>query len=69
MLESPGFTFDEKDKEARTAGELFKRIKKAHYNVNIGHKERNEQKRKIIEGLAVSPEERQMKARAPAGTG
>ena len=49
MLEIPTLKFDEQDKEARTAGQLFKRIKKAHYNVNIGHAQRDEQKRKLQE--------------------
>jgi hypothetical protein len=69
MLESPGFTFDEKDKEARTAGELFRRIKKAHYNVNIGHKERDEQKRKIMEGRGTDDGEKKQATQIPAATG
>jgi hypothetical protein len=52
LLESPGFTFDPKDMTAKTAGELFARIRKAHYNVNIGHEQREEQKRKLLEGQA-----------------
>lgn len=60
MLESPGLLFEEKDKEAKTAGELFKRIKKAHYNVNIGHELREEQKRRILEDqfTTTAPEQR-----------
>jgi len=69
MLESPDFTFDEKEKEARTAGELFRLIKKAHYNVNIGHKEREEQKRRIIESHSVDSEEARAKESGPAATG
>jgi hypothetical protein len=53
LLESPGYVFDDKDKEARTAGELFRRIRKAHFNINTGIKERDEQKRKLLEGRAT----------------
>ena len=45
LLETPELKFKDEDKEAKTAGQLFKRIKKAHYNVNIGHAQREEQKR------------------------
>jgi hypothetical protein len=50
ILESPGLTFDENDKEAKTAGELFRRIRKAHYNINTGISERDKQKQKLLKG-------------------
>jgi hypothetical protein len=46
-LEQPGFIFTENDKQARTAGELWQRIRGSHFNINTGLKERDEQKKKL----------------------
>ncbi|KIW04766.1 uncharacterized protein PV09_03957 [Verruconis gallopava] len=48
LLESPGFSFEDEDQNIRTAGELFQRLKRAHFNINIGIKEREQQKKKIL---------------------
>jgi hypothetical protein len=37
-----------------TAGELFKNIQAAHFNINTGMQERDEQKRKLAEKKNVT---------------
>lgn len=68
LLESPGFVFEAKDMSARTAGELFKRIRGAHYNINTGHQLRDLQKRKLLESQGGSSSAL-LKEQGTVGTG
>lgn len=47
-LESTGLAFSEDDKKARTAGEMFQRIRNAHFNINTGLKEREVQRKRLL---------------------
>jgi hypothetical protein len=67
LLESPGYSFNESDKEAQTAGELFRRIRKAHFNINTSLTERDEQKRKLLAGKTAPKPPSQEQGKTASG--